>query len=336
MTTVGVLGGGAWGTALAVLARRAGRDVVLWARESEVVSSINEQRRNPVFLPDVDLGDGIRATADAGEALGVDVVLVAVPAQHLRTAVAAVAADWLPETPAILCAKGIERDTGMLPSEVVASILSDVAIGVLSGPTFATEAARGLPTAVTFAAVSTALRAEIPELLGSTGFRIYATADVIGAQLGGAVKNVLGIACGIVHGRDLGDNARAALLTRGLAEMARLAAAKGARAETLMGLSGLGDLVLTGTSPQSRNYTLGVALGEGRVVEDILAGRRSVIEGVATAASVRVLADRLGVDMPICAAVDDIVNGGADIDATIGELLARPFRAEALTAAHTI
>jgi glycerol-3-phosphate dehydrogenase (NAD(P)+) len=215
-----------------------------------------------------------------------------------------------------------------LLSEVVAKALPEATVAVLSGPSFAAEVARDLPTAVTFACADAALREKLPAALGTPRFRIYSSADVIGAEIGGAVKNVLAIACGIVQGRGLGDNARAALITRGLAEIARLADAKGARAETLMGLCGVGDLVLTCNNMQSRNFSLGVALGEGTRLRAVLSGRTSVAEGVFSAEAVTALARRMGVAMPICAAVDAVLNHGADLDATIAGLLSRPFKAE--------
>ncbi|HYD30760.1 MAG TPA: NAD(P)H-dependent glycerol-3-phosphate dehydrogenase, partial [Azospirillaceae bacterium] len=233
-----------------------------------------------------------------------------------------------PGTAAVICAKGIEQGGFRLLSESVAEVLPQAVPAVLSGPTFAAEVARGLPTAVTLACADTELGARLVETLGSRFFRPYLSDDVVGAQVGGAVKNVLAIACGIVDGRRLGDNARAALVTRGLAEITRLALTLGARPETLGGLSGLGDLVLTCTSPQSRNMSLGLALGQGRHLADILAERHSVAEGVYTAGAVVGLAARMNVDMPICAAVDAILNAGADIGATVAGLLSRPFRIE--------
>ncbi len=230
--------------------------------------------------------------------------------------------------PAVICAKGIERQTGALMSEVAAEALPGGPLAVLSGPTFAAEVARGLPTAVTLACADGDLGALLMAALGSRRFRPYLSDDLVGAQIGGAVKNVIAIACGIVTGRGLGDNARAALITRGLAEMVRLAMAKGAQPETMMGLSGLGDLTLTCNSQQSRNMSLGVALGRGEALADILAARRSIAEGVSTAPSVVALAGRLGVEMPICEAVDRVLHHNADIDATIEALLARPFKAE--------
>jgi glycerol-3-phosphate dehydrogenase (NAD(P)+) len=321
-----VVGGGAWGTALAATARRAGRDVVLWAREAEVVEQVNREHRNPLFLPGVKLDRAIRATAGLAEPA--DGVLLVVPAQHLRQVAASLAPHLQPRTPVLLCAKGIEQGTLALMTEVAAELLPRARLAVLSGPTFAAEVARGLPTAVTLAAGDLSVAQNFIAALGTKAFRPYLSDDPVGAEVGGAVKNVLAIACGIVFGKKLGDNARAALITRGLAEMVRLAQAKGGKAETLMGLSGLGDLVLTCTAMQSRNHSLGAALGEGRSLPQVQAGRRSIAEGVDTAASVTALAARLGVEMPIAGAVDAILHRGAEIDVTIERLLSRPFRSE--------
>ena len=324
MGRVGIIGAGAWGTALAIVAREAGHSVMLWAREHEVIEAINSRHENEMFLAGIGLDPMIRATGDPAEAADADLVLFAVPAQFLRRTVRNTAIGWRCGTAAVICSKGIEHETCALLSEVIAECLPGVPVAVLSGPSFAAEVAREQPTAVTLACADPALRQAVPAALGTTLFRIYSHDDVIGAQVGGAVKNVLAIACGIVAGRRFGSNARAALITRGLAEMARLAIAKGARPDTLMGLSGLGDLVLTCTTMDSRNYSLGVALGEGRALNEVLASRRSVAEGVFSAASVATLARRLGVDMPICFAVDAVLNAGADIDTTIADLLARP------------
>lgn len=325
---VAVIGAGAWGTALALVARRAGRDVTIAAREVEVVAAINTTHRNDLFLPGVTLDEGIRATAEAGAAAAAaDLIVLAAPAQHLRTVSAALAPHIAQERPVVLCAKGVERGTGKLMSEVLAETVPHAALAVLSGPTFAAEVARGLPTAVTLATrepIGEALLAAI----GSTSFRPYLSTDPVGTQIGGAVKNVIAIACGIVSGRGLGDNARAALMTRGLAEIMRLGAALGARPETLMGLSGLGDLSLTCNGQQSRNMSLGIALGQGQTLANALAGKRSIAEGVESAAAIAELASRRGVEMPIVAAVEAILHRGAAIDETIAGLLARPFKAE--------
>ncbi len=328
MQRIGIIGGGAWGTALAVTARRAGRDVILWAREAEVVVAINQRHENSLFLPGIAVDPAIAATADIAAAAAGDAVLLVVPAQHLRAVASALAPALSPDAAVVICAKGIEENSGALMSEVAAAALPGARLAVLSGPTFAIEVARGLPTAVTLATTDQALGRRLIAALGTRSFRPYLSDDVVGAEIGGAVKNVLAIACGIVAGRRLGDNARAALITRGIAEMVRLARAKGGRAETLMGLSGLGDLTLTCTALQSRNHSLGVALGEGKALADILRPRRSIAEGVSSAAAIVALARRLAVDMPIVAAVDAILHHDADIDATVAGLLARPFRDE--------
>jgi glycerol-3-phosphate dehydrogenase (NAD(P)+) len=325
---VAVVGAGAWGTALALVARRAGRNVTIAAREREVVEAINAAHVNTVFLPGVILDEGIRATADAGAAVAsADMVLLAAPAQHLRAVAAAIAPRLPKDAPVVIVAKGVERGTGKLMSEVAAETMPRARIAVLSGPTFAAEVARGLPTAVTLAADET-IGMRLADAIGSTTFRPYLSNDPIGAQIGGAVKNVIAIACGIVTGRGMGDNARAALMTRGLAEIMRLGAALGGRPETLMGLSGLGDLSLTCNGPQSRNMSLGIALGKGQSLDEALAGKRSIAEGVDSAAAITELARKRGVDMPIVAAVEAILHQGAAIDATIAGLLARPFKAE--------
>jgi len=329
MQRFGIIGGGAWGTALAQVLRRAGRDVLLWAREAEVVAAINDSHINPLFLPGVALDPSIRATADIAEAARADALLLVVPAQHLRTIGAQLAASLRPRTPVVICAKGIEETSGALMSEVLAGVLPQTALAILSGPTFAIEVAKGLPTAVTLAMDDDTLGQALIAAIGTREFRPYLSDDVAGAQIGGAVKNVLAIACGIVMGRGFGDNARAALITRGLAEMVRLAIAKGGKAETLMGLSGLGDLTLTCCSTQSRNHSLGIALGRGEALDHYLSGRRSVAEGVSSAAAAAALATKLGIDMPIVAGVDAILHRGAAIDQVIEALLTRPFKAEA-------
>lgn len=328
MNSIGIVGAGAWGTALAATARRAGRAVTLWAREAELVNAINATRRNALYLPDVALDDGIRATDQLADIAATDAILLVTPAQHLGATCAALAPLWRKGVPAVICAKGIEQGTGRMMTEVVEAALPGTPIAVLSGPTFAIEVARGLPTAVTLACGDAQLGQALVEAIGTPSFRPYLADDLVGAEIGGAVKNVLAIACGIVEGRGLGDNARAALITRGMAELTRLAIAKGGRPETLMGLSGLGDLILTASSVQSRNYSLGFALGEGRSLADILAERRAVTEGVWTAGAVVEVAAGLGIEMPICAAVDAVINKHVPLDEVIRALLSRPFRSE--------
>ena len=325
---IGIVGAGAWGTALALIARRAGRSVVVWAHEHEVADDINQRHANPLYLPGVALDPDIRATTDPADAAEADAVLLAPPAQHVRRIARSLAPRWRQGTPALICAKGIEQESGALMSEVVAEELPNAPIAVMSGPTFASEVARGLPTAITLAAKDSRLAAALAHALGTPHFRMYTSNDIVGAEIGGAVKNVIAIACGIVEGRKLGDNARAALITRGLAEIIRLGRAKGGEARTLMGLSGLGDLTLTCNAVQSRNFSLGQALGQDRPLAAILAERTTVAEGVYSASSVVALANRLKVDMPISAAVDAVLNRGADLDSAIAGLLARPVGTE--------
>ncbi|MGB0630459.1 MAG: NAD(P)H-dependent glycerol-3-phosphate dehydrogenase [Alphaproteobacteria bacterium] len=326
---IAIVGAGAWGTALAMAARRAGAETLIWAFEAEVADSIGRDNENSLYLPGVKLDPEIRATSDLGETVGADVILLAAPAQHLRRTVGPLAGQLPPSTPLAICSKGIEQETLALMSEAVSSLFASNPVMVLSGPTFAADVAAGLPTAVTLAADDIDAARRVADGLSSERFRPYSGDDVIGAQIGGAIKNVLAIACGIADGRGFGDNARAALITRGLAELTRLCVAKGGRAETMMGLSGMGDLVLTCTSTQSRNYSLGVALGEGRTLAEILAERNSVAEGVFTASAAVSLAGQLDVDMPIATAVDAVLNRDANIDDVIGGLLARPLRIEA-------
>ncbi|HTH96514.1 MAG TPA: NAD(P)H-dependent glycerol-3-phosphate dehydrogenase [Stellaceae bacterium] len=328
-TRIGVLGAGAWGTALAQTARRAGAEVMIWARSPEVARAIDQDHANPNFLPGITLDPSIRGTSDLADiAAHAQALLLVVPTQYLRGVAEGLAPILPRETPVVIASKGVEIGTGATMEEVIADCLPGRPQAVLSGPTFAIEVARGLPTAVTLASRDGNLGARLVATLGTPSFRPYLSDDPLGCEIGGAVKNVLAIACGIVWGRGLGDNARAALITRGIAEMMRLASAMGARPETLMGLSGVGDLVLTCTAMQSRNCSLGMALGQGQNLAEILAGRRSVAEGVATSQALAGLARKMDVEMPIVFAVDAILHRGAGIDETIRQLLARPFKAE--------
>ncbi len=324
MKRIGIIGAGAWGTALAQIAALAGNKTVIWAREKEVVNSINRERENRLFLPGITLDANIRATADSAEAAEADAILLTAPAQFMRTVTAEIADAVGADTKVVLCAKGIERDTLASMTEIAGATLPGRKLAVLSGPTFAAEVARGLPTAVTLATADRATGEAIASAIGGSHFRIYLSDDPIGAEIGGAVKNVLAIACGIIQGRGFGDNARAAIITRGLAEMARLSVARGGRAETMMGLAGLGDLTLTCNSTQSRNFSLGVALGEGDRLDDILGRRNSVAEGVYSADAVVRLAAKLNIEMPISAAVDAVINRGRSVEAAITGLLSRP------------
>ncbi len=326
--TVAVLGAGAWGTALAQVAATAGREVGLWALEPEVALAVNRDHENPLFLPGIPLNPNIRAFAALEQAASAELILAVSPAQHMRSVLRALQPHLRAGAPIVLCAKGVERGSLALMTDVLAEEIPAAGVAVLSGPGFAKDVARGLPTATTIASPDPELARRVVATLGLPTFRPYLADDLVGAEIGGAVKNVIAIGCGVALGRQLGDGARAALITRGFAELTRLGLAMGGKAETLSGLCGLGDLVLTCASLTSRNTSLGAALGEGRALADILAERRSVAEGLESAPAVVALAARHGVEMPICAAVDAILGGRAGIDEAIAALLARPFRAE--------
>ena len=323
---IGVVGGGAWGTALAQVMAAGGHEVRIWAREPEVIEAINARHENPIFLAGLALSPQIRATADIAWVGEARAVLVATPAQHMR----AVLGGEMPchGQPLILCSKGIEAGSLKLLHEVAREAVGGSPIAVLSGPTFAHEVAAGLPTAVTLAAEDPGLANRLAELIARPTFRPYVSTDTVGAEIGGAVKNVLAIACGVVEGAGLGLNARAALIARGFAEMTRFGVARGGRAETLAGLSGLGDLVLTCTSTNSRNFSLGVGLGQGKAAAELLADRRTVAEGAFTAPVLREAAAAADIDMPITAAVCALLEG-APVAEVVGALLARPLKEEA-------
>ena len=321
---IGVIGGGAWGTALAQVSAAGGEPVLLWAREPEVVAAVNGTHQNSMFLPGVALSPSIRATDDIADLATLDALLVVTPAQHLRAMLGQLQGLQIP---LVLCAKGIEVGTCALMSEAAAEVQPGAAIAVLSGPTFAHEVAAGLPTAITLACEDSRVGEALAQRLARPTFRPYASSDVIGAEIGGAVKNVLAIACGVVEGRRLGQNARAALISRGFAEMSRFGLARGARAETLGGLSGLGDLVLTCSSTSSRNFSLGKAIGEGGDAKVLLADRRTVAEGAYTAPVLAEAARKANIDMPITAAVCALLEG-APADEVVTALLARPLRRE--------
>lgn len=329
MATIAIIGAGAWGTALAQVAAAGGADVKLWCFEPEVAQSISAHRVNALYLPGAPLDPRISPTTDLPEAVdGAAAILLVAPAQHTRGVVRRLAPSVGPETPLVMCAKGIEQTTLALMTDVLAQEAPHAPAAVLSGPGFAKDVVRGLPTATTVACADPNIGRALVRLIGRPTFRPYFTDDLVGAEIGGAVKNVIAIACGIAEGRKLGDGARAALVTRGFAELSRLGRALGARQETLNGLCGLGDLVLTCGSLTSRNTSLGAALGEGRALADIMADRRSVAEGAATAPAVVALASKVGVAMPICEAVDAVLRGALGVDAAIEGLLARPFREE--------
>ena len=320
-----VVGGGAWGTALAQVAAASGRDTLLWAMEDDVVAAINRIHENPIYLKGLGLSPAIRATSNFSDLSSSDAWLVVTPAQHMRAVLSRLPC---PNMPLILCSKGIEEGSERMLHQVAADVCPTSPVAVLSGPTFAHEVAAGLPTAVTLACENEALGEQLRARLASPTFRIYLTDDVAGAEVGGAVKNVLAIACGVVEGRGLGQNARAALIARGFAEMTRFGQAMGGRRETLAGLSGLGDLVLTCSSTSSRNFSLGKAIGEGRGAEQLMADRKTVAEGAHTAPVLDRMARAKGIDMPIVAAVAALLDGRLDVANALEELMSRPPRPE--------
>lgn len=330
--TFGVIGAGAWGTAIAQMLAREGQSVLLWARESEVAEAINTARENTVFLKGVALKPQIRATNRLEDLGSADAIFAVAPAQHTRATLRALKASLRPGVPVVLCSKGIELSTARFMTDVLAEELPQATPAVMSGPSFAIDVARGLPTAVTLALRDAALGAELIQAISTPTFRPYLGTDLLGAEIGGAVKNVLAIACGIALGKGLGRSAHAALIARGYAEMTRLALSLGAEAETLTGLSGLGDLVLTCSSETSRNMSLGLALGEGQALAEVLGARNSVTEGVATAPVLRQLARSKGIEMPISEAVAAVVEGEISVDEAILALLMRPVKAETVKA----
>jgi glycerol-3-phosphate dehydrogenase (NAD(P)+) len=322
MARVSIIGGGAFGTAMACVVRRSGQEVLLWAREADVVESINSNRANPHFLPDVRLPEGIRATGDLAEAAGAgDIVLMVAPAQHVRSVAGAMRPALRRGTIVVGCSKGIERGSCALMPEVLADMLPEATVAILSGPSFAREIANELPCGVVLASADWSAAEKAARLIANPRFCVHLSDDVVGTALGGVMKNVVSIASGIAHGRKLGENARATIVTLGLEESARLGIAKGAKASTFLGLAGAGDFMLTANSLQSRNTSLGVALGEGKRLADILAGRRQVTEGAFSAEGAAALARQLHVEMPITDALDALLNRGEDLDAAMGRLL---------------
>ena len=327
----GVIGGGAWGTALAQALAIAGRDVVLWAFEKECAGAINTKHENTMFLPGVTLSPSVTASSDFAALKDVDAVLAVAPAQHMRRTLESFAPHARAGLPVILCSKGIELSSVSFMTDVLVSVLPNAVPAVLSGPSFAIDVVKGLPTAVTLAVEDEALGEALAGAIASPSFRPYLSNDVLGAEIGGAVKNVLAIACGMVLGKGLGKSAHASLIARGFAEMTRLGTALGAQRETLSGLSGLGDLVLTCSSEQSRNMSCGLALGRGQTLAEIMGGRTAVTEGVATAPVLQKLAAKAGVEMPICAAVASILDGTVSVDDAIAGLLGRARKSETET-----
>lgn len=323
---IGIAGAGAWGTALANAAAAAGNDVVLWMRSAEQAAAISHSRTNERFLSGIRLNDRVRATSDLTELGPSSAVLLVTPAQTTRAMTAALANVLPHDTPLVLCAKGIERETNAFLCDVVEEMRPGAPVAVLSGPSFADDVARGLPTAVTLACRDDALARTIATALSGSTFRVYHRTDVRGVEIGGAAKNVLAIACGAVAGRGLGESAKAALIARGFAELLRFARAYGGEAETLMGLSGLGDLVLTCSSAQSRNFAFGLRLGQGMSLADASAGK--LVEGAASAHALVSLARARGVDMPVAEAVDRVLSGLSTIDAAVDALMNRPLKSE--------
>ncbi len=326
--SIGVIGAGAWGTALAMTAVRNGRATTLWGRNHQDLMDIAARGENSRYLPGVRLHPMPHVTGDLSAALRADIILLVIPTQELRAMAPLLALGTRPGQAVVLCAKGIERGTGKTVTEVVQEFMPQVQLAVLSGPTFADEVARGLPTAVTLAAADAAVASRLAAALSGRTFRCYPSADLLGVELCGAVKNVLAIACGIAMGRALGENARAALITRGLAELGRLNAALGGQPDTLLSLAGIGDITLSCSSVQSRNYTFGLKLGRGTALAEMEAHPGKLAEGRFTASAVLQRAQSVGVELPICAAVDAILNQGADIDSTIAALLSRPVKRE--------
>lgn len=324
---VGVAGAGAWGAALAFCAVSAGRDVKIWAREPDVAAALTAGEGNPAFLPGIPL-PAMAASSDLASLVDCDAILAVAPAQHLRASLKALAPYLKPGTPVALCSKGVERGTLKLMTDVLAEELPQASPAVLSGPSFAADVARGLPTAVTLACADRAQGDVWMRTIGRPHFRTYWSDDLVGAEAGGAVKNVLAIACGVSEGMGLGRSAHAALIARGFSEMTRLGVKLGGRPETLAGLCGLGDLVLTCSSPQSRNMSFGLELGRGAKSADILAKRTAVTEGAESAPAVVELGRRLGVDLPICDTVNALIDGQLDAKAALDRLLNRPFREE--------
>jgi len=327
----GVLGAGAWGTALAQTLASTGRDVTIWAFESDVVDEINGQHTNSRYLPNADLNASITATTNLADIAQNDAVLVVTPAQHMRSTLAGFTPYAREKVPMVLCSKGIEISSGKFMSEILQEIMPSAVTAVLSGPSFAADVVKGLPTAVTLACNDWETGGRLVSSIAAPTFRPYYSPDVLGAEIGGAVKNVLAIVCGLVLGKGLGRSAHAAIIARGFAEMTRFGKALGCNPETLTGLCGLGDLVLTCSSEQSRNMSFGMALGQGQSFEDYMKDKNVVVEGAATAPALKALSLAKGVEMPICHALANILDGSEQVDAVIGRLMAREHKTEILS-----
>ncbi|WP_420339617.1 NAD(P)H-dependent glycerol-3-phosphate dehydrogenase [Roseibium sp.] len=326
--SIGVIGGGAWGTALALTAARAGTTVRLWARDPATVSEVRSKKQNTKYLPGITFDEDLNATSSLKDAADADAILLVTPAQTTRAILSALKETGAVRGPVVLCAKGIEQTTGKLLSQVMKEELPGIEPGVLSGPSFADDVAKGLPTAVTVAAHTAKTALSLCEALQSPCFRPYASIDVLGAQIGGALKNVLAIACGAVAGRKLGASAQAALTARGFAELNRLGSAMGAQGETLTGLSGLGDLVLTCSSTQSRNFSFGMRLGEGFMASELIAAGGKLAEGAYSAQVAVKLAQKHEIEVPICDTVAQMVSEDMTIDEALNTLMARPLKSE--------
>lgn len=325
---IGVIGAGAWGTALAQVVTLGGNPVTLYAREAEVVQSVRDKRENSLFLSGVALSDGLTPSDSLADLADCDLILAVPPAQHMRATLTAFKPYARDGLPVVLCSKGVERGSDALMTEVLEAVLPNAVPAVLAGPNFAREVASGLPSAVTIACADQAIAARIAATISGPSFRPYLSDDLIGAEAGGAIKNVIAIACGISEGKNLGKNAHAALITRGFAEMSRLAVSMGAKLETMTGLCGMGDLVLTCSSPQSRNMSVGLALGQGQTLAEFLKDKVSVAEGVESAPAVVDLGKRQGVDLPLCTAVAAVLSGRISVDDAIDMLMSRPIKVE--------
>lgn len=328
MTKIGVIGAGAWGTALAHVLANEGKDVTLWARTPEIVATIEAMQENDKYLPGIRLNETIKTTESLTKAASADVLMLVTPAQHVRRTLEALKADVSGGKPVILCSKGIELESGLLMSQVAADVIPGGQFAVMTGPTFAHEIAKGHPSAVTLAMEDKTQGRSLCEDIAVRTLRPYYSDDILGAQIGGAVKNVIAIACGAIIGKGLSESSRAALVTRGLAEMGRLASAMGAKKETLMGMCGVGDMILTCSSMQSRNYSFGIEIGKGKSPSDILESRSAVTEGFYTAKALMTLAQRNAVDMPICQSVYECLAEEQNFDEAIEKMLDRPVRKE--------
>ena len=327
MSRISIIGAGAWGTALAQVYATAGHDVTLWAREQALADTIQRTKENVTYLPGVQIAGSIRATSDLERALKEDILLNVVPAQHMRSILEQMKPFLRPDQPLVLCSKGIEIQSRKLLSDIVREECSNP-IAVLTGPSFASDLATGKPTAATLACTNKQLASRLQADLSSKTLRLYTSDDIVGAQIGGAIKNVIAIGCGIIEGLGLGESARAALVTRGLVEIARLTVALGGKRETLMGQCGVGDLMLTCASKQSRNFSFGLLMGQGQSAEEILSARKSVTEGVHTAKAAVQLAKDFDVDMPIVEQVHACIEGRISIRDAITEIMERPSKSE--------